>query len=655
MQKQSAAFNGPFLKTACRAVRMSLIAALPLTLMLWKGTEDRLLGMESSPDRISQISYAGVFYQPLAVVGTVPPADEQNEILAEEVARIKKHGLDSSIPALEAFVSRYSASPWTPSLHANLGRYDYEHGRYGKALDHWETAWSLTKDATNGPAKQIADFAFAYRAHLLASLGRMETLKPLFQETANREFENKQFQQMAAQAKEGYRMMTSDPGVCFKCGTFAVDNVGRALKESAYHPGDILQVPSPVSGFCMSRLVELSQQHGIDLIPAEWSADKTFVVPSVAHWKENHYVAILKEKNGHYFVADPTFGRSRWLSKTDIAEESSGYFLVPKGQMPNSWKELSASETSRIFGRGMVYGITDETDGCGNGSGGGGGGGGGGASDGGSDGNAIIKGGSLCTTCGGGFGSSFGGFGGGGGGGGGMCCSGSGSQGGNAGMPTWTVSEPYINIWLYDQPLDYQTGLGYPISFKLAYKQRESRTMSTNFFSFGDLWDCSWLSYIQDSTPGFYATMLAPGGGERTYVPDNTTMEFYSHTILQRTTDSSDNLTGFIVTHADGAQDHYGFVAQYYLDGRYVAFLTSQVDPYGHATQFIYQDTNNTVYLRAVIDADGGSNSLSYTNTAFPTQVTGVQDAFSRTAVLNYNSSGMLTNLTDPASLRRRQ
>jgi hypothetical protein len=66
------------------------------------------------------------------------------------------------------------------------------------------------------------------------------------------------------------------------------------------------------------------------------------------------------------------------------------------------------------------------------------------------------------------------------------------------GMPVWEVSEPYINVWLYDLPISYRPGVGYGIAFKLAYKQRESRNISTNFFSLGNMLDCSWLSYITD-------------------------------------------------------------------------------------------------------------------------------------------------------------
>ena len=73
-------------------------------------------------------------------------------------------------------------------------------------------------------------------------------------------------------------------------------------------------------------------------------------------------------------------------------------------------------------------------------------------------------------------------------------------------MPIWRMSEPYISTWLYDRPLGaYEPGVGYPVDFMLAYKQRDTRAPSSSFFSFGNMWECSWLSYVTDNSPGITA------------------------------------------------------------------------------------------------------------------------------------------------------
>jgi hypothetical protein len=216
------------------------------------------------------------------------------------------------------------------------------------------------------------------------------------------------------------------------------------------------------------------------------------------------------------------------------------------------------------------------------------------------------------------------------------------------GMATWTVSEPYLNSWVYDEPLGYAPGLGYRISFKLAYKQRESRAgTNTSLFSCGTNWNCSWLGYFI-ATPAYTTNspeLVLPGGGERLYTADGQTPEFYSNTKL---TESSVGgvLTGYILSYPDGATDYYSNV---FTDssGALLALLSAKVDPAGHAIRFIYATSGSARLLTNVIDCDGRTNTLNYTNTSFPRQITSVTDPFNRTCNLYYGSSGILQQVTD--------
>jgi RHS repeat-associated protein len=214
-------------------------------------------------------------------------------------------------------------------------------------------------------------------------------------------------------------------------------------------------------------------------------------------------------------------------------------------------------------------------------------------------------------------------------------------------MPVWEVSEPYINLWLYDEPIFYQPGLGPRISFKATYKQRESRTIYTNVFSLGAMWDSSWISYVTfDPNNPSFQTMFLAGGGERSYA--TATHEFFSNTLLDTTLNGT-NLAACTVTYPDGAKDYYGYVIP--LDMKQAAFLTAKVDANGHTNSFVYQQVSGRTLLKYVIDVDGRTNTLTYTNASFPAQITGVQDPFNRLAVLKYDDKGVLTNITDPAGI----
>ena len=227
-------------------------------------------------------------------------------------------------------------------------------------------------------------------------------------------------------------------------------------------------------------------------------------------------------------------------------------------------------------------------------------------------------------------------------------------------MPVWSVSEPYINLHLYDEPISsYQPGTGPPVSFALAYKQRGSPLVCPNIYSLGTNWVCSWLSYVEDDGIGNQAILTLRQGGQVTFTPpDGITIEYHTHTTLLRQTGA--NGPNFVRTFPSGANDYYESVPTYVRlpDGHTPVFLTARTDPAGRTTlAFTYQEVplsggGYVVRLTALTDADGCVSTLSYTNTN-PSLITGVTDPFGHFAVLRYDGSGRLTNITDAASLSR--
>ena len=349
---------------------------------------------------------------------------------------------------------------------------------------------------------------------------------------------------------------------------------------------------------------------------------------------------------------------------------------------------------------GVIYGVSDSSDSCGNGTGGSAGGsrsgGGGGVGGGGqhqgvpnivtstgagapSGGgqpnvNSIRSGGenssSSCgSSCGAGDGSGNGNTGGSG-------------RGCRCGMAIWEVSEPHINVWLYDEPLGYQPGLGPRVSFTLSYKQRETRTfyigVSTNYTGVGPGWHCSWESYLYHSysittttnygdyvcdppenTNCYYletytyetnyspATVVMSDGGQRTFNADGATTEYYSHGIMAPTVVSDQSWSASTITYPDGSQEVYSTVSEMsgWVGTNQLLFLTARYDRFTNATRFYYQSASPL--LQHVVDADGRTNTLSYSGSL----ISSVQDPFGRTATLQYNNAGVLTNIIDVAGL----
>jgi YD repeat-containing protein len=216
---------------------------------------------------------------------------------------------------------------------------------------------------------------------------------------------------------------------------------------------------------------------------------------------------------------------------------------------------------------------------------------------------------------------------------------------GCSGMPIWSVSEPYITLWLQDEPLGYQPSIGPRISFRLTFKQRESFAgFNTNFFSAGKKWNCSWVSYVTQDTNA-NTVVFFPGGGQQTFY---TTNDYLTNTRL-----TGDTNNGFTLSYPDGRQYVYGFIVTN-SDGTFQeSFLTQSLNAQGQKTIFNYSSytpsASPVIRLQSVVDGDGRTNLISYvTSNSYSTNlISQVVDPFGRTNFLAYDGNGHLTNSID--------
>ena len=216
------------------------------------------------------------------------------------------------------------------------------------------------------------------------------------------------------------------------------------------------------------------------------------------------------------------------------------------------------------------------------------------------------------------------------------------------GMPVWGVSEPYICLWLRDEPMGYMPSFGPRVSLDLAYKHREfAAGYNPSFYSFGKKWNCSWISYVSID-PHLNPVVLLPGGGEITFA---TTNDYLTNTRL-----TGDQTNGFCLSLPDGSSQSYGFMVTNASGIFKQAFITAQRDPQGRATTFSYQPyspASPAVRLAYVVDAEGGTNFVAYnaTNYYSTNLVSQVTDRFGRTVSLLYDTQGRLTNIIDVAQI----
>ena len=549
------------------------------------------------------------------------PIEDKTKVIA--TARTEE------IAALESFVLSHPASSWTPSLQANLGKYHRQRGRYTLALGHWEAAWEATRHYRSGQGKMVADFVLAHWTRLLASLGRYETLESIFGQNRGRVLDDGPLAQMWVRNREAFGQMQRHPGVSYQCGIFALDAVARQGRLP-YDAAALQSVPSPPAGFTMKALDELSGQLKLGLVAVKREQGQELIVPSVIHWRENHYAAIVRQRGDLYQVADPTFEDPQFLSAEAINAEASGNFLIPGSELKGGWRRLSAAEAEKIHGRGNPNFMADANDqicrtdcptGCAPGTG-----------------MAVSYGEVPCEGCGA-------------------------EAQVEPGMPGWSVSEPYINLWLRDEPLGYQPAKGSRISLDLSCKQREESAAPGDIFGFSMSWQCSWLSYLETvgNTPATVAVHLhLPGGGLSYFAFTNGEATNYYNNLRLRVLTSGSTVTGYELLHPDGSKSVYAFLRTSPSGIWSQVFMSKQIDPQGRETQFRYPnyDPNNSfVRLEEIIDPDSRTTRLYYeTNFVYSHNlVTRVVDPFGRTArftYLDYMGIGRLQQIEDVAGLK---
>ncbi len=224
---------------------------------------------------------------------------------------------------------------------------------------------------------------------------------------------------------------------------------------------------------------------------------------------------------------------------------------------------------------------------------------------------------------------------------------------GVAGMPVWRVSEPYMNVWIHDEPLGYQPSHGPRVSFMLAYKQRSANIgADLATYNMGPQWYFSWQSILTpgDGTSSGPDLVHLAGGGSRFMT--NGVRDYYS---LGRVSRVDDPATSFEMDYPDGRTNVYGLITTN-LFGAVQAFVTEQRNAQGQAIQLQYEPFDpavGVVRLRHVVDADNRTNTIYYSEThPYNTNlIYQVVDPFGRTTTMLYDENDLLTNIVDVAGL----
>jgi len=274
-----------------------------------------------------EIFEAHLFEEPLIPVGGKSSAAENKELAAALLAYAGRTSNDD-VSTITTFLDAHPASAWRVALYTDLGIVYRHTGRFTKALDAWEKAWNLGKNATDPRESALVDRAWGELARMNAHLGWQSRVETLLADAASRKMTGAGGV-LRYHTERALEVMRDRPEVAFRCGPVALSKIAHFLNPSAGLPRAIFEARATRAGTSLSYLVGLAKQIGLDYQMAYRENSTEIPTPCMACWKTGHYAAIVTQKNGVYVSQDPSFGNDLRISQRALDEESSGYFLIP--------------------------------------------------------------------------------------------------------------------------------------------------------------------------------------------------------------------------------------------------------------------------------------------------------------------------------------
>jgi RHS repeat-associated protein len=566
------------------------------------------LEFASGTPSTSEILQVRVFEESLVPIGCEPTPAE-NGALGAALLRFSQRTSPDDFGSLTEFLAQHPKSAWRAALLTDLGLEYYGTAHYTRALEAWQEAWLLGQNATDARGKFLADRAVCELAGLYSRLGRMTELEALLKSVERRIFLGGASERINL-AREALSMMHNQPGVSFRCGPLALRSIltskQRFLTSSPTNAMmEIFNSASTQQGFSLPQVAELSKKVGLNyqmafrvpLTPSDGervSAGREkgdFIVPSVVHWKVGHYAALVRKEGDRYLLEDPTFGNTVWATKEALAAETSGYFLIPPGDLPRGWRSVDAQEGGAVWGRGVTGSIDPD--------------------------NYTAE--DFVANCSGaeesndsGLFSSVGIW--------------------DMGMAISRVHLGIVNLQIKDTPVGYTPPVGPSVHFRVRYNQRDYLQPASEISSrFGPNWTHDWFAYIGDNpgSPLANVKYFMGGGGARTFTGfDSGTQTFapqqFNQAQLQRTGANS-----YEMLFPDGSKKIFGLRASSRV------YLTQVVDPAGNAITLTW---DGNLRLAALTDAIGQVTTISYNHPSETELITKVTDPFGRFATFDYKS-----------------
>jgi RHS repeat-associated protein len=606
--------------------RTGLLLSVPLCVLLawhgWHSVADRIEkhpathSPSSSPSEGIAGDQAGEIP---ADAGLHTAVEEIPEVFIADLAHFRT---THDFTALDRLLDEHpEGSRLKPLLEAEVAEELYSAGLYSDSLVHFKSAWaSALASAPKGWKEHKLVARIGCRlGGLYARLGRMEELRSLLAELSGRPIEGAETLAFES-LRQALAGMENFPEHSFKCGPLALGRVFSRCHPQMQEPAAIAEIGSPRSGFSLAEVVRLGRD--IDFpVAAVRPTGGTIPVPSVVHWRSEHYAAITETNEGRYLVEDPTFQRSVWMTPEAIARESSGFFVVPQDRVEPGWIAANETDASSTFGKGAPSQSETDTQG------------------------------------------------------------GDENVGESCGLPRAGFNDFYAALVIRDTPLFYTPPVGPAVAAELTYFDASNYDNATAAHGHpGKKWLLSWIRHIEvpqlNAAGATLRTVNADGKTEKyqgtvsgeTLAVANPGLHSLSRLVVAGGT-GGNPIASVTKSLPDGSSETYGYIEAAGNPQAFGAvvggglqnsklYLAEFADPQGNRIRFRYAP--GTAKLKGVVDAIGQETTIHYSDApdglgadnSARRLISAIRDPFGRVARFLYDAQERLTSITDVAGIQ---
>lgn len=548
----------------------------------------------ATPSRQTRDPLLTFFAEPLMPVRSVQTSE--TERLRATLVRLRAVTSERQLSGLARFARQHPEGAYTPALWANLATSYRRAGYYSRALEAGERAFAGAREARMSEGQALANMALGQLLELHAALGHVQDLERLLSAAEGRLLLGNAAEQVAS-ARRALALMRLEPGVAFRCGPLALEQVSRVLLPDTPVDPAILAYPSTSTGTSLAEVAALAERAGLPVRMVFVGAGRALPTPAIVHWKVGHFAAVTRAEHDRYLVHDLTSRTDQWMARAALEHEASGYALVPSAKAAGL-RQVASAEAASVRGQGATGnpdpGATTPYD-------------------------------PKKPDC---------------------------DKPSPRGMPVWDVHLAPVSLNLTDVPVGYDTPHGPDVYFELTYNSREaSQPAIMSFGNLGPRWIHNWHSFVEDNpaVPGQTVRVIERGGGYFTYPASG--YDAASGRYTRNPTGLHDTLVRvnphlYKRYYLDGSIETYGL-----SDGGTTTrrlYLTAVQDPAGIAVSLQY---DALMRLTSIADSLSRLTRLYYDDAARPRLITRVVDPFGRAASMTYDAVGRLVSITDTLGL----